>query len=57
MSVSFTPRGDWFIFDEAGRTLKRGFRAKADALTWIARSRRTDKAPVVGSHTDQPAPL
>ena len=43
MSVSFTASGDWFIFDENGRTLKRGFRCKADAMNWIARSRRPDK--------------
>jgi hypothetical protein len=46
MSVSFTASGDWFIFDEAGRTLKRGFRSKIDALSWIARSRRPDKRKV-----------
>jgi hypothetical protein len=46
MNVSFTASGDWFIFDEAGRTLKRGFRCKLDALSWIARSRRPDKRRV-----------
>jgi hypothetical protein len=43
MNVSFTARGDWFVFDEAGRTLTRGFRCKLDALAWIARSRRRYK--------------
>ena len=43
VSVSFTPAGDWFIFDEAGRTLRRGFRTKPAALAWIAASRRPDK--------------
>ncbi|HEY5008261.1 MAG TPA: hypothetical protein VII42_09665 [Caulobacteraceae bacterium] len=43
MSVGFTPAGDWFVFDDNGRTLKRGFRRKIDALAWIARSRRPDK--------------
>ena len=46
MSVSFTASGDWFIFDDDGRTLKRGFRCKADALTWIIRGRRPDKRTV-----------
>jgi hypothetical protein len=43
VSISFTPSGDWFIFDDNGRTLKRGFRCKADALAWIVRGRRPDK--------------
>ena len=43
MSVSFTPSGDWFIFDDDGRTLRRGFRTKPAALAWIAASRRPDK--------------
>lgn len=38
MDCSFTPQGDWFVFDEnTGQTLKRGFTTKTKAVTWIAR--------------------
>ena len=36
MNVSFTPAGDFFVFDESGKTLQRGFRTKAEAWAWIA---------------------
>lgn len=40
MNCSFTPAGDWFVFDEAtGAALKAGFRSKAAAITWIATQR------------------
>lgn len=35
MNCSFTARGDWFVFDTDGRTLKRGFRSKPQAVAWI----------------------
>lgn len=39
MHASFTPAGDWFVFDAAsGRTLQRGFRSKGQAQRWIARA-------------------
>jgi hypothetical protein len=46
VSVSFTPAGDWFVFDDDGRTLKRGFRTKPAALAWIVGSRRPDKRKI-----------
>lgn len=37
MNCSFTPAGDWFVFDEdTGHTLKRWLRTKAEAITWMA---------------------
>ena len=44
MHTSFTPRGDWFVFDDAGATLAKGFRARAHAENWIARREKTDAA-------------
>lgn len=35
MDCSFTPQGDWFVFDLVGKTLVRGFRSKALAVVWI----------------------
>lgn len=38
MNVSFTPDGDYFVFsEETGETLKRAFRKKVHALSWINR--------------------
>jgi hypothetical protein len=39
MHVSFTHRLDWFVFDDDGKTIQRGFRTKADALAWIVQGR------------------
>lgn len=36
MNISFTPEGDWFVFDEDGKTIKRGFKTKDQAAMWIA---------------------
>ncbi len=39
MNASFTPKGHrsgpWFTFDTDGRTLKTGFRSRAQAEAWI----------------------
>lgn len=41
MNCSFTPEGDWFVFDEASsRTLKRGFKTKFFAVQWIRLNER-----------------
>lgn len=37
LDCSFTPSGDWFVFDATGATLVRGFRTKAQALAWMWR--------------------
>lgn len=44
MNVSFTPRGDFFIFDDDGKTIKRGFRTKAEAVLWLVRDRTVKRA-------------
>ena len=37
MDCSFTPKGEWFVFDsETGQTIKRGFPTKARAVGFIA---------------------
>ena len=42
MDCSFTPDGDWFVFNEAtGATIERGFKTKTQAVTWIAMRRAT----------------
>lgn len=34
-AISFTPRGDWFVFDsQTGKTLRRGFPNKSAAAAW-----------------------
>lgn len=42
MTASFTPEGDWFVFDNTGRTLKRGFKTKPQAMRWIAEQEKAD---------------
>ena len=43
MNCSFTPQGDWFVFDEdTDATLTRGFNTKAQAIGWIVRQRVID---------------
>jgi hypothetical protein len=34
MDASFGPKG-WFAFDDEGRTLKTGFKSRAQAYAWI----------------------
>lgn len=37
MDCSFTPSGEWFVFDEdTGQTIKRGFKTKQRAVAFIA---------------------
>ena len=36
-NVSFDPKGKWFVFDEAGRTVKANFRSKPLAQGFVAR--------------------
>lgn len=36
MDCSFTPSGEWFVFDDTGQTIKRGFKSKARAVAFIA---------------------
>lgn len=38
MDASFTPSGDWFVFDQTGATIRRGFKTKRMALVWIWRT-------------------
>ena len=42
LDVSFTAQGDWFVFDQGGRTLQRGFPSKAKALAWMLTERRKE---------------
>lgn len=35
MYVSFTPEGDWFVFDEDGKTVNRDFKTRDAAYTWV----------------------
>ena len=45
MSCSFTPDGDWFVFDDtSGETLHRGFKSKAQAISWIVQRRLKARA-------------
>lgn len=44
MDASFTAQGDWFVFGQDGRTLKRGFRSKEQAHAWIRAQLRKEAA-------------
>jgi hypothetical protein len=40
MACSFTPQGDWFVFDtETSKTLQRGFKSKVHAVNWMISER------------------
>lgn len=36
-------QAEWFVFDEGGRTVRRGFPSKASALAWIAMGAKTSQ--------------
>lgn len=45
MDCSFTPSGRWFCFADSGRTVKRGFLTKAQAVAWMWREIVGERKP------------